>query len=176
MRKLSEKLDSHFYWKIILLSDDKLDWLLNLNTLLWQNLNLIFFFWSSYEFHLLSEIITKALCCKRRLKLYSIVFVLVSIFSSIRRSHFFKSVSLLDEGPLQDDPALLVPLLLLHGKLVHPSQLFFALFTVNIANPVATGEHHSLGRFTGKMAIKNKYKSLFFTTIIVYIQSSIRQL
>ena len=96
------------------------------------------------------EIDENGKCWSDRTKVKRQNFWLVSLSSrgSIGRSHFIETVSLLDQSSLQDDSALLVPLLLFHGELVHPAQLLFALLAVDVANPVTTGQHHAFSWLT----------------------------
>ena len=53
----------------------------------------------------------------------------------------FDPVCFDDEGPLEDDPALLVPLVLLRGVLVHPAQFRVAILAENVTHHVTAGQH-----------------------------------
>ena len=57
------------------------------------------------------------------------------------RNVLFDAFVFCDQGPLQDDPALLVPLVLLRGELIHPAQLDVAAFAGHVPNNVSAGEH-----------------------------------
>lgn len=55
-----------------------------------------------------------------------------------------KALTLPDQCPLQDDTSLLVPLTVLSGKLVDPTQLAVAVLATDIPHHVSPGEHHSV--------------------------------
>lgn len=58
------------------------------------------------------------------------------------------AVALRDQGPLEDDAALLVALTLLCGKLVDPAQLGVAVLAGHIAYHVPARQHHSVLHLT----------------------------
>ena len=64
-----------------------------------------------------------------------------SSFESILWVVFVDAVLLVDEGPLQDDLALLVPLVVLGGVLVHPTQLHVAVLARDVPHNVAPRQH-----------------------------------
>lgn len=56
----------------------------------------------------------------------------------------FKALTLSDQCPLQDDTSFLVPLTVLSGKLVDPTQLAVAVLAADVPHHVPAGEHHSV--------------------------------
>lgn len=60
----------------------------------------------------------------------------------------FKALTLPNQCPLQDDPALLVPLTVLSSKLIDPTQLAVAILAADVPHHVSAGEHHSVLHLT----------------------------
>lgn len=56
----------------------------------------------------------------------------------------FKALALPNQSPLQDDASLLVPLTVLSGKLIDPTQLAVAVLAADVSYHVSAGEHHSV--------------------------------
>jgi len=56
----------------------------------------------------------------------------------------FQAIALVDEGPLQDDFALLVSLVLVGGVLVDPAQLSLAGLARHITHNVTASQHHTV--------------------------------
>jgi len=67
---------------------------------------------------------------------------------SVTSHPFFYAIALGDQSPFEDDPSLLVPLVILGGKLVDPAQLGVAILARHVADHVAAGEHHSVLHLT----------------------------
>ena len=62
----------------------------------------------------------------------------------------FNSVRFSDEGALQDNSAFLVPLVLLCGEFIDPSQLGVTVFARYIPHHMAPCEHHPVLHLTDK--------------------------
>jgi hypothetical protein len=59
------------------------------------------------------------------------------------------AVRLGDESTLEDDASLLVPLVLLGGKLVYPANFGIAIFAKDVTHHVPPGQHHTVLHVTG---------------------------
>lgn len=66
----------------------------------------------------------------------------LSVWASITDRVLVYPVALLHQGPLQDHAALLVPLVVVCGELVHPAQLGVAVLAEHVPHHVAPREHH----------------------------------
>lgn len=64
--------------------------------------------------------------------------------SSVVRGNVLKAFALPHQGPLQDDPALLVALTFLCSKLVHPAQLAVAVLAADVSHHVVPCQHLSV--------------------------------
>ena len=70
--------------------------------------------------------------------------VVTSSTNSILVSPFLKSIAFDDQRSLQDDPSFFVSLIVLCGKLIHPTQLLLAVLAENIPHHVSAGDHHTV--------------------------------
>ena len=62
----------------------------------------------------------------------------------VGRDVLLEAFALSDQGPLQDDPPLLVALAVLRGKLVDPAQLAVAVLAAHVPHHVPACEHDSV--------------------------------